>query len=195
MSTPAPSDVTVIIQRLGDRRGQDPEAVDLLLPLIYDELHLIADRIMRGERCDHTLQPTALVHEVYLRMVGAQDLRWNDRAHFLALAARVMRRILVDHARKHGSAKRAGGLQRVTLVDEAAIAPDRDLQVLDLDDAMSKLQAEDDRAGRVAEMRIFGGLTVKEIAAALDVSTRTVDGDWAMARLWLSREICGETPP
>ena len=191
----SPTDVTIILQRLGDRQGDDPDAVDRLLPLIYNELRTIADRIMYSERCDHTLQPTALVHEVYLRMIGANDMRWNDRAHFMALAARVMRRILVDHARRHGAAKREGGLQRVTLVDDVAIAPERDLEILELDSAMSKLLRTDERVGRVAEMRLFGGLTVKEIATALNVSARTVDGDWSMARLWLSREISGEGIP
>jgi RNA polymerase sigma factor (TIGR02999 family) len=189
MDLDSPAAVTLLVQRLADRGGDDNEAVELLLPMLYNELHGIADRIMRGERKDHTLQPTALVHEAYLHLVDAENLRWNDRAHFLALAARVMRRILVDHARRVGAAKRAGDLQKVTLTDDVAISPDRQLELLALDQAMTRLSDLDERVGQVAEMRLFGGLTVRDTAEALKVSARTVDGDWSMARLWLSREL------
>jgi RNA polymerase sigma factor (TIGR02999 family) len=195
MSEVSPSEFTVILQELGESQGQDPTAVDRLLPVIYDELRRIADSLMRGERLNHTLQPTALVHESYLKLIGSAELQWTDRAHFLALAARAMRRILVDHARHKKAAKREGEWQRVTLVDEAVTTGDRQLEVLELDDALAKLQGQDERAGRVAEMRLFGGMTVKEIAVALDVAPRTVDDDWAVARMWLSREMNGGTAP
>lgn len=191
MNKPPTSEFTAILRQLGPTQVRDEQAVDRLLPLIYRELRSVADGLLRGERPDHTLQPTALVHEAYLRLVGVQDLRLADRAHFLALAARAMRRILVDHARQRGAAKRAHGRQRVTLQDADAPSVDGGLEVLELDDALDKLQRIDQRAGQVAEMRLFGGLTVKEIAAALDISPRSVDGDWAMARMWLSREITG----
>ncbi len=181
------------MQKLGQGEQQDPAAVDQLLPIIYRELRLIADNMMRGERLNHTLQPTALVHEAYLRLVGAEDLQWTDRAHFLSLSARAMRRILVDHARRKKAIKREGELQSVTLDDDAAGSLDPQLEVLELNDALEKLQAQDKRAGQVAEMRLFGGAKVKEIAAVLGISTRTVDDDWAVARMWLSREISGHS--
>lgn len=192
MSTPSPSEFTVILQELGASQGEDPAAVDQLLPVIYGELRQIAGNLMHGERLNHTLQPTALVHEAYLKLIGSADLQFADRAHFLALAARGMRRILVDHARRKKAAKREGEWQRITLMDEAVGSVDRQLEVLELDDALAKLLGQDERAGRVAEMRLFGGMTVKEIAAALDVSPRTVDDDWAVARMWLSRQMTGE---
>lgn len=193
MNRPPTSEFTVILQKLGQAHGRDAQAVDRLLPLIYRELRAVADGLLRGERRDHTLQPTALVHEAYLRLVGVQDLRLADRAHFLALSARAMRRILVDYARQRSAAKREHGRQRVTLQDSDAACVDGGIEVLELDDALAKLQALDERAGQVAEMRLFGGLTVKEIAAALDISPRSVDGDWAVARMWLSREISGKS--
>ena len=189
------SEFTVILQQLGRSDGQDESAVDRLLPLIYRELRAVAGSLMRGERNDHTLQPTALVHEAYLRLVGAEQLDWTDRAHFLALAARAMRRILVDHARQKSAAKREGARQKITLHEDVAGGLDRQLAVLELDDALEKLKLQDERAGQVAELRLFGGLTVKEVARVLDVAPRTVDNEWAVARMWLAREMTGDAGP
>lgn len=193
MDDPDRSEVTLILQRLGGggRRPTDQQDRDRLLALIYDELREIAARLMGRERAGHTLQPTALVHEVYLKLVDQQMPRWNDRAHFLCLAARAMRQILIDHARQRAAAKRGQGWDRVTLHENVALAAGNEFAILELNEAIEKLAALDERAARVAEMRLFGGMTVREVGHVLDVSQRTVDDDWAMARAWLSREIRG----
>jgi len=170
--------------------GQNRErATEQLAELLYPELRRIAGRLMRRERQGHTLQPTAVVHEAFMRLVDQSGIEWQDRAHFLGIAARVMRRILVEHARRRDAAKRGGGADRVTL-DEAMV-PDRDssFSLLALDQVLTRFAEVDRRGARVAELRIFGGLTVRETAEELGVSTRTVNGDWAMARLWLAREL------
>ncbi|MBX2797952.1 MAG: sigma-70 family RNA polymerase sigma factor [Myxococcales bacterium] len=164
------------------------EPSDDLMADIYDRLRDLAVVMMTRERRGHTLQPTALVHEAWMRLASEPDARWNDRSHFLAVAARCMRRVLVDHARAHATSKRGGGWARVTLTGQLGQA-DPTLEVLVLDDALNKLASLDPRAARIAEMRLFADMTVAEIAAALEVSRRTVDGDWATARLWLSREM------
>ena len=169
------------------RRG-DPAAFDRLTPLVYDELRRRARHYLRGERPDHTLRPTALVHEVFLRLVHLDDIDWQDRAHFFALAARQMRRILVDSARARRYGKRGGGAPNVTFEEGLAIsarAPD----LVALDDALELLAAQDERKARVVELRFFGGLANEEIAAALGISSDTVTRDWKMARLWLQREL------
>jgi RNA polymerase sigma factor (TIGR02999 family) len=144
---------------------------------------------MRRERPNHTLQPTALVGEAFLRLVDQTRIDWQDRAHFLGIAARVMRQVLVDHARERGAAKRGGDVQRVTLDDYAGQENPAPLDVLILNDALDRLAAIDPRGARVVELRVFGGLTVEEVAALLDVSKRTVDNDWSVARMWLAREL------
>ena len=198
MPQPSRSEATRLLKGLsveGTGSREKAAAVEELLALAYDELRRVASRIMARERAGHTLQPTALVHEAYLKLVDQTSLRWNDRAHFLGIAARAMRQILVDHARRSGAVKRGGEMTRVTL--DESVAPDvspgasSDLDLLDLNQALERLAVEDDRAARVAELRLFGGLSVKEAAHVLGVSVRTVGGDWAMARLWLSREISG----
>jgi RNA polymerase sigma factor (TIGR02999 family) len=194
MADPASNEVTRLLHRIGDQRipsGERSAGTDRLLELVYGELRRIASRFMSRERADHTLQPTALVHEAYIRLIGGADLAWNDRVHFLSTAARAMRRILIDHARRRDAEKRGGGGQRVTLEDDIMLGPDPDLELLDLHRVLDKLAGQDGRAARVVEMRVFGGMTVKEVAHALGVSERTTTDDWAMARLWLARELSG----
>ncbi|MCA9752821.1 MAG: sigma-70 family RNA polymerase sigma factor [bacterium] len=170
--------------------GEDAPAVtEKLLGLLYPELHRLAESLMRRERSGHTLQPTALVHEAYLKLVDDTRVEWQDRAHFLGIAARAMRQILVDHARKHQAAKRGGGMQRVTLDESFGEAAGREFEVLALNEALEKFARVDERAARVVELKVFAGMKIAEIAHVLDVSKRTVDGDWAMARMWLGREL------
>jgi RNA polymerase sigma-70 factor, ECF subfamily len=166
----------------------DQRACDQLTPLVYDELHRRARHYLRAERANHTLSPTALVHEVYLRLVNLDEVEWQDRTHFLALAARQMRRILVDSARARNYQKRGGGGVNVTF-DETFAAAARHPDLVALDDALSALTAQDERKARVVELRFFGGLTNEEIAAELGISTDTVTRDWQMAKLWLRREL------
>ena len=177
--------VTTLLRAWG--RG-DQRAFDELTPLVYDELRRRARHYLRAERANHTLRPTALVHEVYLRLVNLDDVDWRDRTHFFALAARQMRRILVDSARARKYQKHGGGALNVTLDDAFAVA-ERHPDLVALDDALSALTAQDERKARVVELRFFGGLTNEEIAAELDISTDTVTRDWQMAKLWLRREL------
>ena len=169
-------------------RGNDA-ALNELVPLVQDELARIARRCMAGERAGHSLQATALVNEAYLRLVEVQRIDWQDRAHFLAMCARLMRRVLIDHARSKGYQKRGAGVVKVTF-DEfhlPGIEPDPD--VLALDDALDALSVADDRKARVVELRFFGGLSVEETAAVLNISPETVKRDWKFAKAWLSREL------
>ncbi len=164
-------------------------AVNALFQAVYDELKNLAARYLNKERVDHTLQPTALVNEAYVQMVDQTRVHWQGRAHFFAVAAQAMRRILVDHARKHKAAKRGGGRQRITL-DEELIAGSRpDHDVLILDEALEKLAELDPRQARMVELRFFGGLSVAEVAVVLDMSKRTVEREWTMIRSWLRREF------
>jgi RNA polymerase sigma factor (TIGR02999 family) len=162
---------------------------DTLLNALYPEMRALAGRLMGGERADHTLQATALVHEAYLKLVDQRRARWQDRAHFLAVAAQVMRRILVDWARGRNAAKRGGEWQRVTLDENIGAAEKTSLDILALEKAMTGLAAEDERAAQVAELRLLGGLTTKETAEVVGVSTRTIEADWSMAKLWLARAL------
>ena len=177
-----------VTQLLKAMRTGDPKAAEHLLPLVYAELHRLAKSHMRRERPDHTLQATALINEAYLRLVG-EDVDWNSRAHFIGVAANVMRRVLVDYARTRNAEQRGGGLQRVEMQDELAISPDKLDEVEQLDEALKKLEKEDPRQARVVELRYFGGLSVEQIGALLEIAPRTVKRDWAMARLWLFREL------
>jgi RNA polymerase sigma factor (TIGR02999 family) len=170
----------------------DEAALERLIPLVHHELHRIARRCMAGERVGHSLQATALVNEAYVRLVDGKAVAWQDRAHFLAVSARVMRRILVDHARARGAQKRGGPALAVTF-DEALVGrnePGPDFAALD--DALEALAKFDERKSRVIEMRFFGGLSVEETAIVLGVSPATVMGDWRLARAWLKRELRGE---
>ena len=175
------------------REGNDA-ALEQLVPLVHEELHRIARGCMRGERAGHSLQATALVNEAYLRLVGAQQVDWQNRVHFLAVSARLMRRILVDFARSKKYQKRGGGAQQVTLDEGLVVAePGRDL--IALDEALDALGKLDERKARVVEMRFFGGLSVEETAAALGVSGDTVMRDWRLAKAWLLRELRGSAKP
>jgi RNA polymerase sigma-70 factor, ECF subfamily len=170
----------------------DETALERLTPLVYGELHRRARRLMGRERDGHTLQPTELIHEAYLRLVGSTPVDWHDRSHFYALAARLMRQILVDHARSRGRQKRGGAALPVTL-DEAVMCPQGSLDLGRLDDALHALADTDGRKSRVVELRFFGGFSVDEVAAILDVSPQTVLRDWRLAKAWLQREMRRES--
>ena len=172
-------------------RGGDEAALQQLIPLVQEELHRIAARCMRGERAGHSLQATALVNEAYVRLVDAQQVNWQDRTHFLAIAARLMRRVLVDHARARLYEKRGGGAKKVTLVEGLGGSDERPYDLVALDEALETLGKINARRSRVVEMRFFGGLTVEETAQVLGVSTDTVSRDWKLARAWLFRELSG----
>jgi RNA polymerase sigma factor (TIGR02999 family) len=191
MSEASRSEITRLLLELSEAEQIDPLGSERLIELVYAELRVTADALMRAERVNHTLQPTALVHEAYLRLVHQDQIEWTGRAHFLGIAARCMRQILVDHARRKNAAKRGGGEAMVTLHEDLLSAANEELELLELDDALEKLGKLDERAARVAEMRLFAGMTVEETAKALSVSARTVDGDWVTARLWLRRELGG----
>ena len=170
----------------------DESAVAKLMPLVYDELHHLARNQMRCERPGHTLQTTAIVHEAYLRLIDLTRIRWIDRAHFLAMAARMMRRVLVDHARARASYKRGGDVQRVPFEEALALAAEGpDIDVAALDAALLVLETVDARKSAVVELRYFGGLTVAETSEALRVSEETVKRDWRLAKAWLLRELNG----
>jgi RNA polymerase sigma-70 factor, ECF subfamily len=179
---------------LDTRNPKSGLASEQLAEALYPELRRLAGSLMRRERADHTLQPTALVGEAFLRLVDQTKTDWKDRAHFLGIAARVMRQVLVDHARRHAAAKRGAGVQRVTFDDAAGVSGGQVVDLLVVNDALERLAALDERGARVVEMRVFAGLTIEEIAHVLGVSKRTVDADWAMARLWLARELGGGAP-
>ncbi len=169
------------------RRG-DPQALDALVPMLYDEMHALAAIYLRRERVDHTLQATALAHEAFLRLVGQREVTWQNRAHFMGLVAQAMRRVLADHARRHRAQKRFGGQVRVALED-ADVAGGPDVAADELDAALEDLARLEPRQARVVEMRFYAGLSVEETAEALGTSPATVKRDWAVARAWLHREL------
>lgn len=189
MSEPRETVTRLLVRLRGADEAARAEALQQVLELLYPELRRLAGRLMRRERQGHTLQPTALVHEAFLELVDETATSWECRAHFMGVAARVMRRILVDHARRRGANKRGGGLRHVTLDEALAAGPERSLDLLHLDDALERLATLDARGAQVVEMRVFGGLTADEVATALGVSKRTVDSDWSVARMWLAREL------
>lgn len=170
-------------------RGGDTDAFDQLVPIVHDELHRLAKRYMVRERADHTLQATALVNEAYLRLIDLKRIRWQDRAHFFALSARVMRRILVDFARAHRNNKRGGGAARVTLDEALVVSKGASGDLVVLDDALRALADVHPRKSEVVELRFFGGLSIEETAETLGVSIDTVKRDWRFAKLWLLREL------
>ncbi len=177
-----------VTQLLKAMNSGDPQAAENLLPLVYAELHRLAKAYMRRERPDHTLQATALINEAYIRLVG-EDVNWTGRAHFIGIAANVMRRVLVDYARAHTAERRAGDMQRVEFKDDLAIAPERLDEVLIVDGALARLAEKSPRQAKVVELRYFGGLSVEQIAQVLDVAPRSVKRDWSLARIWLYREL------
>ena len=179
-------DVTALLQDWS--RGSTTALADLL-PVVYGDLRLIAARQLRHERVDHTLQPTALVHEAYIRFLDQRQVDWNNRAHFFGAVSQVMRRILVDHARRHGAAKRGDGRPSVSIEDAADIAAPDERFVLALDYALERLQKIDPDLVRIIEFRVFAGLRIEEAAQALDVSPSTAKRDWRAAKAWLIREI------
>jgi len=185
---PAPVEPDVTRLLLAWRRG-DGQALEELVPLVYAELHRLAHRQMRGERPGHFLQTTALVNEAYLRLVESDRVRWQNRSHFFAICAQLMRRILVDAARSRGSLKRGGETLLLPLEEAAVVSRERDAALIALDAALAGLAALDPRKSQVVELRYFGGLTVEETAGVLQVSVETVMRDWKMAKLWLLREL------
>jgi RNA polymerase sigma-70 factor, ECF subfamily len=180
------NEATLLLSRLN---SGDEDAARELLPLLYDELRTLAARQFRGQPANHTLQPTVLVHEAFLRLVGQSDKSFSDRKHFFAVAATAMRQILVNHARAKNADKRGGGERPVLLNDEIVGSDGHNLDVLDLNEAMEKLAAIDPRKFRVVELRFFAGLTVPEVADVLDVSVTTIESEWRAARAWLGVEL------
>ena len=183
---PVREDVTVLLAEL--TRGNE-EAASKLIPLVYAELRRLASSYMRRERSDHTLQATALVNEAYLKLVEQRSVDWQSRGHFFGIAAQVMRRILVDHARGHLREKRGGGLRAVPLDDALVFAPEQSQELVKLDLALDQLTKLDPRQGKIVELRFFGGLTVEQTAEMLGISPKTVKRDWSMAKAWLHGEL------
>jgi len=191
MTTPSPSQQEVT-QLLADWSDGDDGALDKLIPLVQPKLHRLAHHYMSRERTGHTLQTTALLNEAYLQLVHDSTHNWQNRTHFMAAAAQLMRRIMVDHARKRCSLKRGGSALRVTLDDAALVTEKRSEELLALDEALESLAAQDPRKSRIVELRYFGGLTEEETAAFLKLSDRTVRREWRMARTWLYRALSGK---
>jgi len=178
-----------ITELLAELRAGNRSAESKLMPLIYHELRRLAARYMAQERTDHTLQPTALVHEAYLRVIDQRHVKWQNRAHFFGVAAQQMRRILVDHARAHRSKKRGGSQEKVALDEALIYSRDKSGELLAVDEALSRLAERDARQARIVELRFFVGLTEEESAEVLGISARTVKRDWNVARAWLYKEI------
>ena len=186
---PPIGEISGLLRAWGDG---DRAALDQLTPIVYDELRRLASHYMRGERPGHSLQATALVNEAYVRLVDYKGMQWQNRAHFFAVSAQLMRRILVDHARRHNM-KRGGGVQHVSLDETAIVGGDRAADLVALDDALDALARLDSRKVQVVELRFFGGLSVEETAEVLKVSSVTVMRDWSTAKAWLYRELSGTT--
>lgn len=178
--------VTAILHELS---AGDPKAVERLMPVVYDELRRLAAYYFERERGDHTLQPTALVHEAYLRLVDQSRVEWQNRAHFFGVAAHMMRRILIDHARRHDSGKHGGSMTRIALDDAVSFQKKDDLDLVKLDEALTTLEKLDERKSRIVELRFFGGLTVEEAAAVMSLSEKTIRREWQAAKLYLLREL------
>ncbi len=186
MTTPTSANVT---QLLIDWRGGNNDALNQLMPMVYDELRGLAKRYMRRESASHTLQTNALVNEAYLRLINQQNVDWQNRAHFFAIAAQVMRHLLVDHARSKQYAKRGGGAQQITLDEGLAVTDDNAVELLALHQALERLEQIDDRKSKIVELRYFGGLSTEETAEVLGVSEITIKREWAKAKAWLFREL------
>jgi RNA polymerase sigma factor (TIGR02999 family) len=180
------SPITCLLDRW---REGDRQAFEELVPLVYGELRRLARHYLRKERSDHTLQSTALVHEAYLRLAGENPPQWQNRAHFFGIAANIMRRILVEHARRHGAEKRGGGACRVTLDEAVRLSVQTDVDIIELDRVLSELADLDNRQSRIVEMRFFGGLSIEDVADVLGISPATVKREWVTARAWLRRAM------
>ena len=190
MPAATPEGVTHLLKAWGNG---EQKALDQLIPLVYTELHRLAHRYMDRERSAHTLQPTALVHEMYERLIDLKHVSWQNRAHFFGVSAQLMRRILVDYARSRRYTKRGGEWRQVPFNEAVAVFRDRQTDIVALDDALCTLSEIDPRKSRVVEMRFFGGMSVKEVAEVLNVSQETVQRDWRLAKAWLLRELCEGT--
>lgn len=186
MSDKRERDATAILSQMA---AGDGTAAARLLPLLYGELRALAQSYFQLERPDHTLEPTALVHEAYVRLIDQTRVKWKSRAHFFAVAATAMRRILADHARRHRAAKRGGDRKRVPLTNVPTPSGSSEVGIVDLDDALAQLENLDERQYRIVELRFFGGLTVAQVAEVLGVSKTTVESEWRMVRVWLSAEL------
>ena len=182
------------VQQLSDACGAPGRPVDDLVPLVYDELRRLAARYLRRESPGNTLQPTALVHEAFLKLAQQHRVDWQGRTHVLAIGAQAMRRILVDHAKRKRRVKRGGGLRRIELDETAALSPRRDEDLLAVDEALEKLACIDRRQATIVELRFFGGMSVDEVAESLGLSKRTVESEWTMVRAWLRRELVKDEP-
>ncbi len=178
-----------ITQMLREWSGGNREALEGLMPLVYDELHRQAANFLRRERSDHTLQATALINETYLKLIDQRNVDWESRTHFFAIASSLMRRILVDYARSKNREKRGGGAIKLTLNEDALVSKERSIDLMALDEALTRLEKRDEQQARIVELRYFSGLTLEETAEALKVSRTTVANDWAMAKAWLHREL------
>lgn len=187
--SPQADDQQEVTRLLSRMEEGDREAVDLLLPVVYRELRRLASSYLQRERGNHTLQPTALVHEAYLRMVDQSRVQWQGRAHFFGVAAQMMRRILVDHARTQGARKRGGDVNKIQLEDGLAVGTSREAGLIAVDDALRALEAVDPEKAKIVEMRFFAGLSIEETAAAMGLSTATVNRHWRMAKAWLHAEL------
>lgn len=181
-----PKDVTVLLNQINDGENSAPEE---LLPLVYSELRKLAAGYLKNERTDHTLQPTALVHEAYIRLVDWQNTNWQNRSHFFAVAAQVMRNILVDHARRKKAEIHGGNWQKLALDEAISFSQAKEVDLVDLDDALQELAKLDERQAKIVELRFFGGLTIEETAHAIGVSTMTVSREWNFAKAWLYRRL------
>jgi len=185
---------SAVTQLLARWRSGDQQALDALMPLVYDELRRLARHHLRMERSDHTLQSTALVHEAYMRLAGRSSPEWQNRAHFFGIAAHLMRQILVEHARGRDAAKRGGGATRLTLDESLVSSQQKDVDVIVLDKALQELTQLDAQQGRIVELRFFAGLTIEDTSEVLGISPATVKRDWVTARAWLFRAMTGEAP-
>lgn len=181
-------EISVILK---DWSGGNRASADVLLSLVYDELRKIASQYLRKERSGHTLQPTALVHEAYMKLIDISDINWQDRAHFFAVSANVMRHILVDHARAKLAEKRGGEAERIALDDAISLSTEQNIDLVELDEALKELAGFDEQQSRIVELRFFGGLTIEETAHVLGISPATVKREWSMAKAWLHRKLKG----
>lgn len=188
------TEIARVLSRIQSGETDRRAATGHIFEAAYGELRRLASHLMRAERFDHTLSPTALVHEAYVKLAGTPDVSWQGRAHFFAIAAQAMRRVLVDHARRRNAAKHEGGWERVTFDPAFGVGSANEVKILQFEEILTQLTEMDNRMAKVVELRVFGGMTVKQIAHVLEVSPRTVDNDWSVARMWFSRALAEASP-